>query len=48
MKNIPKDSHAQWIKAAIQSGPEEPLSSKKFKAAVKRGLKLAASKAKGK
>jgi plasmid stability protein len=37
---------AQWIKEAIESGPEEPLSRKKFDAAVKRGLDQAAQKSK--
>ena len=37
---------AQWIKEAIESGPEEPLTREKFEAAVKRGLEQAASKTK--
>jgi hypothetical protein len=34
----------QWIKEALASGPEEPLSRKKFEAAVKRGLQQADAK----
>jgi hypothetical protein len=39
---------AQWIKEALESGPEEPLTRAKFDAAVKRGLKRAEAKAKAK
>lgn len=35
---------AQWIKEALASGPEEPLTRKKFDAAVQRGLDRAAKK----
>ena len=35
---------AQWIKEAIESGPEEALSRKKFEATVRIGLDRAASK----
>jgi plasmid stability protein len=37
---------AQWIKEAIESGREQPLSRKKFDAAVARGLARAAAKSK--
>ena len=35
---------AEWIKEAIESGPERPLTKKKFDAAVQRGLAKAARK----
>jgi hypothetical protein len=35
---------ARWIQEALESGPEEPLSRKKFNAAVKRGLDVAKAK----
>ncbi len=35
---------AQWIREALASGPEEPLTREKFNAAVRRGLDRAAQK----
>ena len=37
---------AQWVKEALESGAEEPLSRAKFDAAVQRGLDQAAQKSK--
>ncbi len=41
--NSPRD--AAWIKEALASGPEEPLSRAKFDAAVRKGLLQAEKKA---
>ncbi len=41
--NSPRD--AAWIKEAIASGPEEPLTRAKFDAAVRKGLQQANPKA---
>ena len=39
---------AQWVKEALASGPEEPLTREKFDAAVQQGLARAADKTKTK